>query len=189
MSNYGLTENTDIDRIINEVVDCLGGGKYARCLLREIANAETGMGTIKDTTRGCGMGIVQFDEIGFDDVKDRTRRKHKKAVLNKFNINLNNVEWEDLRYSPLLGFIFCRLKFKLIPDAIPNTMEGRAGYWKKFYNTEAGKGTIKHYMVMQRGEDERQRRKQAYKIIANLEADKLKISQLITQIKASLENG
>jgi hypothetical protein len=187
MSNYGLTENTDVDHNINSVVDCLGGGKYARCLLREIANAETGMGTIKDRTVGCGMGIVQFDEIGFDDVKDRTRRKHKTLIQKYFDININNVEWEDLRYSPLLGFLFCRLKFKLIPDAIPHSMEGRAAYWKKFYNTEAGKGTIKHYMVMQRGDDLKQREKMAHKIIVNLEADKAKIDQLIKQILSSLE--
>jgi len=186
MSNYGINEDTNLDDIINEVVNCLGGGKYARCLLREIAHAETGMGTIRDTTVGCGMGLVQFDEIGFDDVKSRTRTKHKRLIKKCFSIDINEVVWEDLRYSPLLGFLFCRLKFKLIPAAIPNTMNGRSHYWKKYYNTSAGKGTPKHYMEMQQVSLDQERLNSANKIIASLEDDKRRIDLIIAKIRKSL---
>jgi len=40
------------------------------------------------------------------------------------------------------------LKYKLIPELIPNSLDERATYWKKYYNSEAGKGTMKHYLEM-----------------------------------------
>ena len=42
--------------------------------------------------------------------------------------------------------IFARLKYILIPETIPTTIEGRAKYWKKFYNSVDGKGTLDHYV-------------------------------------------
>jgi hypothetical protein len=116
--------------------------------LWEIATVETGRGTIEDRTIGAGMGICQFDEIGFDDVKARTRSRHRDSINRCFSVDINDVVWEDLRTSPLLSLIWCRLKFKLIPDAIPSSISGRGSYWKKFYNTSAGKGSLAHYLDM-----------------------------------------
>lgn len=57
---------------------------------------------------------------------------------------------EHLRYNPYLSLIFTRLFYRLIPEAIPETIEGRAKYWKKYYNTVLGKGTVEHYLEMNR---------------------------------------
>jgi hypothetical protein len=29
---------------------------------------------------------------------------------------------------------------------MPNSLEGQAGYWKKYYNTEGGKGDPEHFI-------------------------------------------
>lgn len=39
-----------------------------------------------------------------------------------------------------------RVKYLRDPDPIPDTVEGQAHYWKRVYNTPAGKGTIEHYL-------------------------------------------
>jgi len=39
------------------------------------------------------------------------------------------------------GIVHCRLKYWRVPKRLPNTTEGKAKYWKKYYNTEGGKGT------------------------------------------------
>jgi len=45
-----------------------------------------------------------------------------------------------------LASAFCRIHYRRMPGAIPNNMPERATYWKKFYNTYKGKGTVDHYV-------------------------------------------
>jgi len=145
---YGLINRNHLDDIAEAVCDSLGYGsnENANILLIETAGAETNMGNLKDPSIYAGMGITQFDKMPFYDIKTRTRHSDKTKILFDFDIVIDLVEWEDLRYNPLLSLIFTRLKYKLIPDVIPATLELRADYWKKHYNTKAGKGTVEHYM-------------------------------------------
>lgn len=41
--------------------------------------------------------------------------------------------------------IMCRLHYRRVPKALPKTLDGQARYWKKWYNTPEGKGTIEHF--------------------------------------------
>ncbi len=147
---YGLTDLKQLETIAIQVCECLGGGtnNTAINMLLETAGAETGKGTVIDGTKFAGMGITQFDGMPFQDVIDRTRQKHKDMIIEYFNINIEWVQWEHLRYNPLLAMIFTRLKYKLVPELIPNSLEARARYWKVYYNTEAGKGDVEHYLGM-----------------------------------------
>ena len=146
--NYGLIEENHLKDFSRSVCDCLGYGEngMASMLLVETARAETGAGKVKDTTVGAGMGITQIDKIPFYDILERVRDRDKEKVFNFFGIDLDLIEWEHLRYNPLLCLIFTRLKYKLIPEIIPTLRTKRADYWKKYYNTKAGKGTVAHYI-------------------------------------------
>ena len=44
------------------------------------------------------------------------------------------------------GIVHCRLKYWRVPRAVPNTTQGKAEYWKKYYNTEGGKGHVDHFV-------------------------------------------
>ena len=145
---YGLTSHDDLVTFSKRVCDCLGHGKNhsAVDLLIETAGAETVRGTFEDPTKFAGMGLTQFDKMPFQDVKDRTSKANKLKIFNTFGIHLDHVVWEHLRYSPLLALIMTRLKYMLIPEHIPPDFEDRARYWKKHYNTIAGKGTEEHYI-------------------------------------------
>ncbi len=147
---YGLIKKEHLENIAKEVCDCLGYGSNGAAdkLLLETAGAETGRGTIKDTSKGAGMGISQIDGIPFMDIKDRVRQEDKDSIKEYFDINIEWIEWEHLRYNPLLCMIFTRLKYKKIPEPIPNDLGGRARYWKEHYNTRLGKGTVSHYLEM-----------------------------------------
>ncbi|MBN2895067.1 MAG: hypothetical protein JXK05_04125 [Campylobacterales bacterium] len=145
--NYGVVNPDHLLDTVTAVCDCLGYGKNhtADLLLLETMAAETGLGLIPDDTEKAGMGICQFDHIGFVDAKKRAQ-KHFKTVRDCMGLDLELVEWEHLRYSPLLSMLFCRLKYMLIADPIPGDLEGRARYWKRHHNTSRGKGTEKHYI-------------------------------------------
>jgi len=145
---YGLTHKSDLQVVAMQVCDCLGHGANGKAidLLLETAGAETSRGLTRDLSMGAGMGITQIDKLPFQDIKDRCRHADKVSIYDYFDIDLDLVEWEHLRYNPLLCFIFTRLKYKKIPEAIPIKMEDRAKYWKQYYNTVEGKGTQEHYI-------------------------------------------
>lgn len=147
MIGYGLVSTLHIKGICQAVCDVLGGDEHVVRLMCETAAAETGYGTIPDKTRhGAGRGLFQCDKIAFDDVLARTRPQRVKALEQAFDFDLLRVEWDDLNYSPLLAAVVCRLHYLLIPEPVPQTLKGRAEYWKKYYNTVAGKGSPADYI-------------------------------------------
>lgn len=145
---YGLTRKTDLREIAFEVCECLGHGLHnsAFNLLLETAGAETHRGQIRDRTEGAGTGLTQFDKLPFYDTKARVSQKDKERVKEYFDIDVDSIEWQDLRYNPLLALLFARLKYKKIPQAVPITIRERAEYWKQHYNSYLGKGTVNHYI-------------------------------------------
>lgn len=143
---YGLISRAALNEKVDAVVAALGGGEPARLLLLETAAAETDLGNAIDTSWFVGVGLMQFDKIGFEDVQDRTSERNKSEVMQHFGIDVDRATLFDLRWSPLASVVFARLKYKLIPDPIPETLEGRAAYWKRYYNSTAGRGTVDHYI-------------------------------------------
>ena len=149
---YGLKNKEEMLSIIQRVCKVLGNGtnNNADKLLLETAMAETGGGLIEDTTEFAGMGLTQFDKYPFLDLQSRSLGNRTK-ILEGLGVDIAKVQWEDLRNNPLLSFIFTRLQYLPFKEVIPTTLEGRAGYWKKYYNTVKGLGTVEHYIKMNKG--------------------------------------
>jgi len=83
--------------------------------------------------------------------------KHRFALLHKCaEVSLVDVKhWQNFSeplWSEILekniatAIIHCRLKYWRVPKRMPNTLEGRAKYWKQYYNSAQGKGSEQHYM-------------------------------------------
>lgn len=150
---YGLVSPAQVKQFAQAVCNVLGCGEQnsAVYLLCETAAAETGYGTFRDATpNGAGRGLYQSDQISFKDIQQRVRQDDITAIQDAFDFDIKKVSWDDLNLSPLLATVFARLHYKLKPEAIPLNFLGRAAYWKKYYNTSAGKGTPEHYMVSAR---------------------------------------
>lgn len=147
--NYGVINLTRINEDAQMICDCIGHGKYetAKEMIIETAIAETGLGQIEDKTVGAGMGLTQFDDKPFQDIRDRSIKLRPK-ILKELHIDISLVEWDDLRYNQFLALLFTRLHYWLKGDPIPATIEERAKYWKLHYNTKFGKGTVEHYLAM-----------------------------------------
>lgn len=45
-----------------------------------------------------------------------------------------------------LQVVLARLKYYMVPAAIPDTLAGQSKYWKQYYNTPLGAGTADEYM-------------------------------------------
>ena len=132
---YGLLNKKHLLDIIDDVVIVVGGGENAKKLLIETAQIESKMGTYPyNPFRDYGLGVFQFDKIGFEDTQARTSPRLKKVIRDNYNIDIDNLSYYDLRFSPLYSAIFARLKYYLVPAKIPDTKYGRALYWFKWYN-------------------------------------------------------
>lgn len=146
---YGITRTTQALEMARDVCDVLGHGRNNKAvnLLIETACQETWLGQYHDRHyHVMGVGLCQFDQIGFDDVRQRTSAAVAEKIKDEFGIDIRSIELRELAYSPLLSLIFCRLKYRLIPDPIPATLEGRAEYWKTHYNSLLGDGTPEEYV-------------------------------------------
>ena len=93
--------------------------------------------------KGYHGGIYQVDRIGFEDtqnVKAHPGLLEKfKKIKEKFGIDWPSVKWEDLK-KPAYSAIASRLFISNIREPIPIDPEKQGHYWKKYYNTESGKG-------------------------------------------------
>lgn len=145
---YGLLTKTQLDDTIISVCKTLGNGSNnnAHLLLMETAFAETKYGDTPDLNFFSGYGIFQFDEVGFRDTVTRTPAARKDLIRKVYGIDLDQLTLTALQWSPLASAIMCRCFYLLRSGIIPSTLEGRAEYWKKYYNTIAGKGSIEHYI-------------------------------------------
>lgn len=146
--NYGLINKQDAVCYAREVCAVLGGGLTAIALLVETAAAETLLGDYKDPTPvSAGTGLTQVDLGTFEWLRDKYKNsRYASALLSAFGVDLSRTAYQELRTSPLLAMIFCRFRYLAAPGAIPDTREGRAEYWKRYYNTSAGKGTLADYL-------------------------------------------
>lgn len=147
---YGLLNKEQAIDYAKAACDCLGHGKKNAALnmLVETAVAETHLGKFKDpTVRYAGAGVGQTDESTFDWLQTKYgQSKHADKIMQSFGIPLDQVKYVELETSPLLSFIFCRLRYLVLPEEIPQTRAERAQYWKTHYNTSLGDGTVEHYM-------------------------------------------
>ena len=151
-NNYGLGVSTEsLESMAQRIAEAINGkGEYANRVAKflvEIAQVETNCGQYWDKTKYAGMGITQIDKIAFIDVKKRTKRSVKETVLNEFGIDIDFMEWIELRHNPFLGLLVARLFLLLKKGDIPETIEGRAAYWKKHYNSSKGKGSEQKYLA------------------------------------------
>ncbi|MBA5234770.1 hypothetical protein H2Y56_22065 [Pectobacterium aroidearum] len=148
--NYGLVHKQDAVACARAVCDVIGHGKNNKAveLLVETAAAETLLGDFKDPTpNGAGTGLTQVDFETFEWLRTKYMGTAiSSRLMSTFGFDLSKTVYQQLRFSPLVSMIFCRLRYHTVPTMIPDTRAGRAEYWKRHYNTSAGKGTPADYL-------------------------------------------
>ncbi|MDZ7795524.1 MAG: hypothetical protein U5N56_00060 [Candidatus Marinimicrobia bacterium] len=145
MNYYGHESPLEVKKVINRVCYVFNNPALGYKMVAESIAAETQMGTYPDDTLMTGMGIAQHEKVCFEDTKKHSM-KHRDMIYEKLGVDIRLVEYEHLRYNVFLSVLFCRLAYKRISAAIPDTLEGRAKYWKQNYNTYKGAGTVQHYI-------------------------------------------
>lgn len=116
-------------------------------LLLGTAAQESGMGHyIRQLGQGPARGIFQMEPATERDIWDnylRFKQEIKQAVIDITGRSGPGpwLEW-DLAYQ----IVMARLHYLRVKPPIPSDLEGQARYWKQYYNTVAGSGTVAEYL-------------------------------------------
>ena len=116
-------------------------------LIIATGNAETGYKHLEQMGGGPALGFFQIEKATIDDVIDNYAR-YRPQVMHVL-LDLGMIQGEEhfsVMSNIALQVAFCRLCYRRVPDPIPKNLKDMAQYWKKFYNTPGGKGTVKHFL-------------------------------------------
>jgi hypothetical protein len=130
-------------------------GVSSNGFLEEIAKVESDMGNHPDTYSGkADCGVWQLTPVALADTQDTEAHpqllRHHARIYHELGISWNMLECEDLNNN-LLGALAARLYLLNNPREIPQSKEERAWYWKEYYNTSKGSGTVDDFMRANNG--------------------------------------
>jgi hypothetical protein len=110
---------------------------------------------------GIAIGICQIEPATHKDTLKRCRNKQLSVfeyILKCFypdfkytdiwdiDFRLDNFIDDNLLLNDEYSIIIARMKYYLIPEKLPKDIQGLAEYWKKYYNTELGKGEVGEFI-------------------------------------------
>ena len=147
-----------IGEIIDEVLHQLESAGIPRTvnaydLVFETGQAESGYRALEGYGEGNpAVSFWQIEPATVRDIWENYISYRKPMIEAVYKLGLI----EDKKVFSVLSNIalaaaFCRIHYRRMPGAIPENMPERAAYWKKFYNTYKGKGTVDHYIAANMG--------------------------------------
>ncbi len=120
-------------------------------LLMGTAAVESALGHyIEQVGSGVAKGIFQMEPATEKDIWENfLAYKSPLKVIVKEYINPNVMFGEDLKWNLAYQIIMTRIHYLRVSEALPSVtdIEGQADYWKKYYNTNLGKGTRAKYQL------------------------------------------
>jgi len=115
-------------------------------LLMGTAAQESALGLFISQIRGPAKGIFQCEPATEKDIWENFL-KYRDSIRRSIWIITEHKGWGPwLEWDLAYQILICRCHYLRCPGAIPKTVEDQAWYWKKFYNTVAGAGTVQQYI-------------------------------------------
>jgi len=116
--------------------------KAAEELLMLTAAAESQLGTYIRQVKGPALGVFQMEPATTEDIFDRYLSKRPDLLTRVLSFASPQDEAFDMKYNLGYQTAMCRVFYYRIPKKLPETLPELAGYWKQYYNTHLGKGTV-----------------------------------------------
>ena len=113
------------------------------------AYQESGLRWLRQLENGPARGVYQMEPATHKDLWDNylTFRAGLNALVCEYLADLPD-KVSQLQTNLAYATIMCRIHYLRQPDPLPeaNDIEGLAHYWKQFYNTPLGKGTVSEFI-------------------------------------------
>ena len=141
--------------VIEPVVEVLGGGHAAVELLYYTGLAESGYRVTKQVG-GPALGYWQMEPATYQDIVDnffhyRPELFGKVVEVAELVGRLYSVY--DLETNHKLACAMARVHYLRVPAPLPppGELASQAAYWKEYYNTVKGKGSVEHFLAAASG--------------------------------------
>ena len=116
-------------------------------LLIGTACQESACGEYCKQINGPACGIFQIEPNTARDIINNFIMKRANLFGNYSRLYNKNLTLEqNLCYNMMFSVFMARVFYLRFAEKIPDTLEGQAQYWKKYYNTYKGKGTVEQYI-------------------------------------------
>ena len=127
---------------IREMPACYHGDNV-NILMYGTCAQESHLGKYRKQINGKALSLMQIEELTFNHIFKR----YEKLIRSIFP-ELKEITFEMLETNDKLAIVIARLKYWTIPVFIPaaDDLEGIANYWKRYYNTAKGKGTVEQFL-------------------------------------------
>ena len=124
----------------------------AVALLVGTAMVESLGGEYIHQVKGPACGVYQMEPRTARDILNSylPSKPRLQVLINQLYISDLTLE-ENLTSNLAFATAMCRIHYLRVKAAIPKTIEGRAEYWKKYYNTPLGKGSAAGYLSKAKG--------------------------------------
>lgn len=98
---------------------------------------------------GPARSAWQIEKPTFEDVIKRCGMIPREVISFTAGVHpITAMDYPKIERNHKLAIQIARLKYFLIAEKIPENMTGQARYWKKYYNTELGAGTVEKYIEL-----------------------------------------
>ena len=133
-------DKTQFRALLNRILPPKLHSESAIELLLGTAAQESAFGTyLRQFGKGPARGAFQMEGMTFGDLVNRYSDEFPE---------INNWKFEELEWDLRKAAIMARIKYYSCPGRLPlsNDLVGMARYWKRWYNTPLGCGTIEEFI-------------------------------------------
>lgn len=118
-------------------------GENINVLMWGTCGQESHLGKYRKQINGEALSLMQIERPTFGHVFKR----YEKLIRSLFP-ELKDITFEMLETNDKLAIVIARLKYWTIPVFIPSAddLPAIARYWKNYYNTAKGKGTVEQFL-------------------------------------------
>lgn len=154
--NEEVLERMDVNNFRMELVRpalqlCGLWSEAAENLMIGTALAESNLNVVTQFGGGPGLSFLQIEPRTYDDIIKYLNRNDNKQLKDRV-LSACFMEYfpkaECLTWNIRLSILIARLIYWRRPEPLPKAddVENLARTWKRFYNSERGKGTIEHFI-------------------------------------------
>ncbi|MEE3046670.1 MAG: hypothetical protein VX620_15580 [Pseudomonadota bacterium] len=138
--------------IIRPVLQATGMWSQAaeNLLMGTAAQESDGGRYVRQLANGPARGIFQMEPATLDDIY-ANYLEYRPDLRGAVDAYLTPALGRDENLVCNLAYatLMCRVHYRRVPDALPKAddLRGMATYWKRFYNTVQGKGTVEEFVA------------------------------------------
>lgn len=131
---------------LNYLDHIFGSLSAIELLMGTWATESNGGHFLKQIGGGPALSAWQIEKATFNDTINRVPTYVRVALSKTIGKSVNEGDFRKIENDHKFASQIARCKYFLCPGNIPDDIFGQANYWKKYYNTTLGNGTVDKYI-------------------------------------------